>query len=552
MKQPLIALIFIASMNCPAQDSSLKPETCTVQGIVTAVATHAPLKSAWVALREVPAEDQSSKQGPEDGVFKEITDANGRFVINGVPPGKYRFRAGKTGYVPGDYSLDGGPPKATLVLHPGEKLDKVEFRLSRTAVIMGRVTDEAGEPIAGVYMEADPSGTRMGDRILEDPFRFAVTNDLGEYRMNDLPPGSYYFSATDTGTSVWGKWPSWSEDRYANHLTIYYPNATENSEAQKLRLGAGQEKRIDFSLQSVKLLSISGRLLGADGKPAAQVRVDFRPQDPYSSIAALGLRRFGVTTDANGDFVIREVLPGSYVVSATVVSPTLNEEEFWTEKQIEVAKDNVSGLVLQLRKELQLSGKMNAKGGPKFDFQRLHIWLGQGNEPNPGTWPKIKKDGTFTIPKVRPTTLRLTVYPMPDGWYLRTAFFGKQNVLEDGFNPSASDSHGSLELTFSPTAARIEGVVLRGDDPAYDAVVRLFPEPANPNNTGLYQEARADEDGHFDFDCVVPGRYRVAAYASERTDGDGGSPYDDSVSASVIVAEKGSKTLNLKLPRREE
>jgi len=44
----------------------------------------------------------------------------------------------------------------------------------------------------------------------------------------------------------------------------------------------------------------------------------------------------------------------------------------------------------------------------------------------------------------------------------------------------------------------------------------------------------------------------VVAYASERTDGDGSSPYDDSVSASIIVAEKESKTLNLKLPKKEE
>jgi len=555
MKQPLIALMFIASMNCSAQDSSAKPAACTVQGTVMAADTGAPLKSAWVALRAVPPEDQSSKQGPEDGLFKEITDANGHFVINGVPPGRYQFRAGKTGYVSGDYRLDGGSPKATLVLHPGEKLDKVEFRLSRTAVIMGRVTDETGEPIAGVYLEADSAGTRMEDTVLHDPFRFAVTNDLGEYRINDLPPGSYYFSATDSGTSVWGKWSSWSEDRYANHLTIYYPDATKNSEAQKLRLSAGQERRIDFSMRTVKLLSISGRLLGADSKPAAQVTVDFRPQDPYSSIAAFELRRFGVTTDSNGDFVIREVLPGSYVLSVTVVSAALNEEEFWTEKQIEVAGDNVSGLVLQLRKELPLSGKMNAKGGRKFDFQRLSIWLEATRLDEPsyrGAWAEIKKGGTFTIHKVRPTTQRLKVYPMPDGWYLRSAFFGKQDVLKDGLNLSDSDSHESLELTFSPGASRIEGVVLRGNDPAYGAVVRIFPEPANPNNTGLYRGGGADEDGHFVIDSVVPGRYRVVAYASERTDGTGDSPFDDSVSASVVVAEKESKTLSLKLPRKEE
>jgi protocatechuate 3,4-dioxygenase beta subunit len=548
MKPSIIALLLIVSMNSSAQDASLKPELCTVQGRVTATATHAPLKSAWVALRAVQPEDQSTKQGPEDGLFKEITDANGHFVIN-VPPGKYQFRAGKTGYVPGDYSLDGGPPKATLVLQPGEKLDMVEFRLSRTAVIMGRVTDETGEPIAGVEMEADSAGTRMGDSLLEDPFRIAETNDRGEYRINDLPPGSYYFSATDSGSSVQGNWPRPTDDRYANHLTVYYPEATKNSEAQKVRLSAGQERHIDFSLRTVKLLSISGRLLGADGKPAAQVTVNFRPQDPYSSNTALNLRRYGVTTDTQGNFVIREVLPESYVVSAIV-----GEEEYWAEQQVEVAADDVFGLVLQLRKDVALTGKAKATGGSKLDFQKLNVSMQSTtlDLSYKGAWAEVGRDGTFSIYGVRPKTNRLTLYPMPDGWYLRSAFFGKQNVLEGGLNLSDSDAHESLELTFSPTAARIEGVVLRGNDPGYGAIVRIFPEPANPNNTGLYQGGLADENGHFDFDSVVPGRYRVVAYASERTDGDGGSPYDASVSASVTVAEKESKTLNLKLPKEEE
>jgi len=550
MKPLIIALLLIVSTNSSAQDSSLKPEPGTVQGTVTAVATRAPLKSAWVALTGVPPEDESSKLVSENGIFKGITDAHGHFVIAGVPAGKYKFRAGKTGYVPGDYCLDGRPPRPTLVIHPGEKLDKVEFHLSRTAVIMGRVTDETGEPIAGVEIKADSAGTRTGDRALEDPFSIAGTNDLGEYRINDLPPGSYYLSATDSGSSVYmtSRVLIWQPgQRYANHLTTYYPDVIKSSEAQKIRLSAGQERRIDFSLRTVKLLSISGRLLGADGKPAAKIKVNLSPQDRYSS----GLMNFRdeVTTDAQGSFVIREVLPGSYVVSATV-----GEEDYWTEQRVEVAGDDVSGLVLQLKKDLALSGKVKVTGGSKSDFQELNVSVGSTTfDPSyTGAWAVVGKDGTFSIYGVRPKPNRLTVYPMPGGWYLRSAFFGRQNVLEDGLNLSASDSHESLELTFSPAAGRIEGVVLRGDDPAYSAQVSIFPEPENPNNTGLYQGGSADENGHFVIDSVVPGRYRVVAYASERTDGDGGSPYDDSVSASVIVAEKESKTLNLKLPKKEE
>lgn len=531
----------------------MQPETCAVQGTVLAAATGAPLKSAWVALTAVSADNQSSKEVTEDGLFKGLTDTNGHFVITGLPAGKYQFRAGKTGYVSEDYRLDDGPPKATLRLHPGEKLDEVEFRLPRTAVIMGRVTDESGEPIAGVVMEADAAGTRMGDYILEDPLRYAVTNDLGEYRIHDLIPGGYYLSATDSGSSVFMNSTRliWElGERYANHPPVYYPDVTKSSEAQKIRLRAGEGRRIDFSLPTVKLLTISGRLLDADGKPAAQTRVQLRPRDPYASSSVNF--RYGVTPDANGNFVIREVLPGSYVVSAT-----LGREEYWTEQRIEVAGDNVSGLVLQLRKELELSGRMRVTGGPKFDFQKVRIWLEapRGDEPTyRGAWSEIQKDGTFTIHRVRPTTYRLGLYPMPDGWYLRSAFFGKQNVLEGGLQLSGVESKESLELTFSPNAGRVEGVVLQGDDPAYGALVRLFPEPANPNHTGMSQDARTDEDGHFVISSVVPGRYHAVAFASERVgeSGDHGSPSADSVSARIIMAEKETKTLNFKLPKKEE
>jgi hypothetical protein len=549
MKRLLIGLSFIISLNSSAQDSSMKPETCTVQGTVVAIATGAPLKSAWVALRAVPPKDQPSEGVTEDGLFKEITDANGHFVIAGVPAGKYKFRAGKTGHVPGDYRLDGRARKATLVLHPGEKLDTVEFRLSRTAVIMGRVTDETGEPIAGVEMDAAPTGTRMGDVQLEDPLRIAVTSNLGEYRIHDLPPGSYYLSATDSGSCIFNT--SWRliwevGERYANHLTMYYPDVTKSSEAQKVRLNAGEERRVDFTLPTVKLLTISGRVVGANGKPPAPNRVLLMLQDPISRPRADF--RYGVTTDTQGNFEIREVLPGSYVFLGFV-----GEEEYWTEQRVEVAGDDVSGLVLQLRKDLGVLGKAKGTGGSKLDFQKLNIEMEfPTHDPSySGAWDNLKEDGTFAIGGVRPTTQRISVHPMPEGWYLRSAFFGKQNVLDDGLNLSDSDSHEMLELTFSPTASRIQGVVLRGDDPAYDAVVRIFPEPANPNNTGLYREGPADEDGHFVIESVVPGRYRVVAYASERTDGDGGSPYDDSVSASVIVTEKESKTLELKLPKRD-
>src|SRR6266852_1373667 len=137
MKPPSLTLTLIAAVGIsaqepakqPAQEPSAKVETCTVQGTVVAAATGSLLKSAWITL-SVPLKDPTTysleqiNKGPS---FKKITAANGHFVINSVPAGKYEFHAGKSGYVSQDYRADGGPPQATLELKPGEKLDKVLF-----------------------------------------------------------------------------------------------------------------------------------------------------------------------------------------------------------------------------------------------------------------------------------------------------------------------------------------------------------------------------------------------------------------------------------------
>src|SRR5262249_39664370 len=156
-------------------------------------ATGEPLKSARIVL--VDPEHNDPAQG--------LTDSSGHFVIAGVPAGIYHFRASKVGYVEQSYRPNGGDGSTQLLaLEPGEKLDKVLFRLNRAGVISGRITDENGEPAADVLVEALVPTNAMtfgpGSRFPMDRAQYAVTNDLGEYRLFDLPPGRYFVAVTDS------------------------------------------------------------------------------------------------------------------------------------------------------------------------------------------------------------------------------------------------------------------------------------------------------------------------------------------------------------------
>ena len=522
----------------PAQDPSEKSETCAFEGTVYAAASEAPLKSATVTLK---AGNESSHQ---------LTDSRGHFIFTGVPPGVYEVHASKAGYVREGYRLEGETTKEILELKPGDKLDKVQFRLTQAGVILGRVTDENGEPVAGVEMDALVPGLFKQDVVMHAAAgRFAMTNDLGEYRLYGLAPGAYYLAARVV-----------HDGELMNSLgllglttrpTLYYPGVTNRREAARIRIKAGQEMRIDFPLRVPKMFIVSGRVVDPLGRPEARARIRIRPQEHDFGLLIPSTNQ--AETDAQGNFALADVVPGAYVVSA-IDDPTgergVTEDRYWTEERVEVAGDNVSGLQLQLREKLKIPGKMTVAGGPKVDFEGLVVYLNGESEfePEEGSAAGgIGQSGDFVIEGVRPARNRLRMYGLPDGYYLRSAFFGRQNVLEDGLDLAGKVEPGQLlNLTVSPGAGQVQGIVRRGDAPVRRGLVRIFSETPNPYRGGISFEWTG-EDGRFVIKNVPPGKYLLRAYASAADDDDASST-DSANTAKVDLAENESKTVQLKLP----
>ena len=171
--------------------------------------TGEPIKGARVRLAE-----HAAGQNPHS--YTAISDENGRFSMTGVVAARYRFIATRTGFVPQQFRPDGALAPAPVELSPGQKLEKALFRLTPAGVITGKITDEDGQPVAGVEMEAlldarqeqrlagisgneDPETAMLAAKMEMVPVGMGVTNDLGEYRMYDLPAADYYVAAIDSG-----------------------------------------------------------------------------------------------------------------------------------------------------------------------------------------------------------------------------------------------------------------------------------------------------------------------------------------------------------------
>jgi protocatechuate 3,4-dioxygenase beta subunit len=184
----LVLLFFFSSLPLYAQASAGTPEKGVVAGKVLNSITGEPVRKAQVALM--------GKPGTTEG-GSTVTDAAGRFEFTGLGPGSYKVAAFREGYdSPSGPATSSKLPRVTLA--SGEEKRDFVIRLTPLGAITGRILDEDGDPIRQIEVQTMVYRyTAAGRQLI--PRGNAMSNDLGEYRIYDVPPGRYYLKAGSMG-----------------------------------------------------------------------------------------------------------------------------------------------------------------------------------------------------------------------------------------------------------------------------------------------------------------------------------------------------------------
>ena len=97
----------------------------------------------------------------------------------------------------------------------------------------------------------------------------------------------------------------------AQYAPLYYPGVLQPSDAQPVQVRAGEDVQADFAMRHIKTVQVSGHVVAADGKPATHAYVGIQTQNVDDFVSGPS-----GSTDEKGEFVIKGVAPGSYVLSS--------------------------------------------------------------------------------------------------------------------------------------------------------------------------------------------------------------------------------------------
>ncbi|RYZ39429.1 MAG: carboxypeptidase regulatory-like domain-containing protein [Myxococcaceae bacterium] len=285
----------------PAQDVVLQLQAGVfVEGTVSDDTGH-PIAGAKVStFRE--------DGGPLSAEATAVTGASGRYRLGPVRSGPHTFK------LEAIHHLDDERTNQPLTRGQGP----LDFTLVRAASVEGLIVDEEGQPLAGISVQLHCCDESARGSSADDT---TVSDADGHFVLDVTQAGSGQLSVED-------------EAFLPRELEVQVPSTS---------------LRVVMSRGA----SVAGHVTDAQGLPVRQASIRLvEEKEDEGDDAEEAETRYG-TTDGSGTFLLQGLLPGRYVLEATVSRDWMNER---VSQRIELQEREHLEVTLRLEEGRTLSG----------------------------------------------------------------------------------------------------------------------------------------------------------------------------------------------------
>ncbi len=493
------------ALHAQIPDESATRPTYALSGTVVNSVTGEPIPHALVQLFA----------GPQRSV---LTDSEGRFGFESLPPGQFMATARK----PGFFSQQELSPEAysSGLVKIGPEASAVVLKLVPEGVIFGHVIGANDEPLEGFQVVAEFPRIINGRKQWEQRGGES-TNAAGAFRIANLVPGPYYLRVE----------PGWSRNAITTvpdgqgYRPEYYPGVDDVADATPLNVQSGQKVQADFSLAAEPVFAIAGVVSGY--KPDQGVWLELTSRGASGPRPVVGS---GYSFGPAGVFKFGSVPAGSYILRAH--ANTADNRMLEARVPLNL-RSNLADLRLFLQPTASIPVIVRQEATHPVEEARgviirngalgnvtVHlIALDHGNNDGYATFEGAPP--ALAVRNAEPGKYSVTITPNYP-WYVQSAVSGTTDLLNEDLVVPASGAPAPIEIVLRDDGGSIGGTVQAEEGLNRATIIavpdRKFADPLTAQiaerRTPFQSQGAADQ---FQFNGLAPGDYDLLAL--DRVDG---------------------------------
>ncbi len=477
----MLCVLLAASGICQeasAPATSNSQNSYAISGTVVNGMTGEPVRRAAVYL-----------QGPQSR--SALTDASGHFEMDGITDEHTLLVA----YKPGFTNAAHGGGRALVAVDRSSP--QVQLKMYPAGVIFGRITDREQQPLEGFSVQAVGKQVEWGRLAWTRGFQAsaAVTDENGEFRLYDLPAGTYYLHVDQRSQETTLSQAGVVNAREQVYASAYYPGVADLRAATPVEVTYGREVEANLTLSPEPLYSVTG-MIGDEMNGLQSIA--------FSRIAGEEWDYSEGATVTGGNFQVK--LPaGTYTLQGPIRDGTPYAASMTVDSDIagvHVAFAPTPSIEVQIRTEHAGGAALQQVSNGASTLMGMTIQL--TSEVGARPWDAVWDPRTRLIHNVQSGKARLQIVA-PAPWWVKSAECGGVDLLAEDLTIPNGGVVPPIEVTLSDGAGSVQGKIVPEDPlPVAVLLVQSHGDRVVQQTNGI--------GGTFSFPAVPPGEYALVAF----------------------------------------